>query len=59
MGISVRKTKVMVFRPPNSPRPFNKIDLVINGDIVEMVNDKRILGKVLDTNLLFDKLPGS
>ena len=52
--LSSVKCKVMVFRPKKSPRPFNMPQIFINGDLIEVVEEKRILGTVLDCNLDFD-----
>ena len=52
-GISSTKIKILFFRPPSAPRPYNKIDINLNGNIIEEVDEERILGTILDTNLSF------
>ena len=52
--LSPWKCKIMIFRPKNSPRPFNMPKIVIDGQIIEVVEQKRILGTVIDCNLDFE-----
>ena len=53
IGISSSKIKIMFFRPPASPRPFNKIEISLNGNVIEEVEEERILGTILDNKLSF------
>ena len=52
--ISVEKIKIMVFRPKLSPRPYNSPRIFIDGSLIEVVEQKRILGTLLDCELTFD-----
>ena len=52
--ISPEKVKIMIFRPKNSPRPYNLPRIFIDGKLIEVVEEKRVLGTVLDCNLNFD-----
>ena len=49
------KVKVMTFRPPSAPRPYNKINLIFENKVVSEVDMYRILGTLLTTNLNFDE----
>ena len=52
--VDVDKCKIMIFRPKSSPRPFNLPKVFINNDEIEVVEEKRVLGTVLDCELNFN-----
>ena len=52
--LSVEKCKIMVFRPRSSPRPYNLPQIHITGELIEVVEEKRILGTIIDCELNFE-----
>ena len=52
--LSVEKCKIMVFRPRSSPRPYNLPQIYITGELIEVVEEKRILGTIIDCELNFE-----
>ena len=42
-GISSTKIKMLFFRPQSAPRPFNKIDINLNGNIIEDLDEEEFL----------------
>ena len=44
----------MVFRPRSSPRPYNQPKLFLGNNEIQVVEEKRVLGTVLDSELNFD-----
>ena len=51
--LSNSKIHILFFRPPTAPRPYNKIDIMINNSIIKEVDQLRIIGTILDTGLTF------
>ena len=50
LSCGLPKVKAMIFRPPNSPRPYNKANLFFNGFLISEVDKYRILGTLLIDN---------
>ena len=44
----------MIFRPKLSPRPFNLPKVYIDNKMIEVVEEKRVLGTIIDNELNFD-----
>ena len=51
---SLDKIKLMVFRPPTSPRPYRQLSLRIGMDLVNEVDMYKILGTLVKNDLDFD-----
>ena len=49
------KTKIMVFRNKNCPRPYNKVILRLKGEVIEEVDYYKILGTTVDNKLTFQQ----
>ena len=54
LQFDMSKVKIMFFRPPCSPRPFNKFEITFGGNMVQEVEIYKILGTTIDINLSFD-----
>ena len=52
MEISLEKTEVMVFPPPNIPT--HKVKMNINDTIIKQVQHKKVLGIIVDESLDFN-----
>ena len=52
--LSADKCRIMIFRPKASPRPYNQPKIHIGNEEIDVVEEKRILGTILDTELNFD-----
>ena len=51
--LSNSKIHVLFFRPPTAPRPYNKIEIIINNSAVKEVDQLRMIGTIIDTGLTF------
>ena len=52
--LSAEKCKLMIFRPKSSPRPFSLPKVYIDNKNIEVVEEKRILGTIIDNELNFN-----
>ena len=55
LSCGAAKVKVMTFRPPTSPRPYQSTNLYFDGVKISEVDKYRILGTLLTVNLDFDE----
>ena len=55
LSFGTPKIRAMTFRPPESPRPYNSINLNFNGSPIIEVDKYRILGTLLTSELNFDE----